>query len=167
MKEFTRTARTPSFVWTAILMMLMGLAACGDGSMDPEVTACTVDTGSVAASVDVSAGPVFTWDPDCAVSWLLVEHFASGAGGDVWFVESSVGDVAGGAAPVPTNLISPPITYGTTSLPTGVQTTYGPEPLERGTSYRFVLFRVVDPSITTCPDLIQNMCRLVIHQFTW
>ena len=47
------------------------------------------------------------------------------AGGDVWLIESS---------PTQANLISPPITYGTTSLPAGVQVQTPPAPLVRGTS---------------------------------
>ena len=77
--------------------------------------------------VDVSGtAPVFSWDPDCAVAWLLVEEGSS----DVWFIESS---------PTQANLISPPITFGATSLPAGVQTSYGPDPLVRGTSYELIL----------------------------
>ena len=134
--------------------LLVAAVACGDDSMEPEM--CTAETGSVTASVDVSGtAPVFSWDPDCAVAWLLVEGSS-----DVWFIESS---------PTQANLISPPITYGATSLPVGVQTSYGPDPLVRGTSYELILLRVVDPAITTCPDLLatQGLCRLVIHQFTW
>ena len=142
--------------------LLVAMIACGGDSQGPEVTACTAQTGSVTASVDVTAAPVFAWGPDCAVAGLLVEHAVGGAGGDVWFIESS---------PTLANLISPPITYGTTSLPAGVQTTYGPDPLVRGTSYLLILFRVVDPAITTCTDLIPDppltVCRLLIHQFVW
>ena len=152
MKRVTRRATTRSFCWTAMLMLVVGLAACGGDSMDPEVTACTASTGSVTASVDVTAAPVFAWDPDCAVRGLLVEGDIEG---DVWNLESS------------TNLISPPITYGTTSLPAGVQTGFGPDPLVRGRSYTLILFRLVDPAVTTCTDLFTDLCRLVIHRFTW
>ena len=167
MKRVTQRATTRSSCWTAMLMLLVGLAACGDDSTEPEVAACTAETGSVTASVDVTGTPVFAWDPDCAVSSLLVEHSVSGAGGDVWFIDSSVGGPPSGPAPDPANVISPPITYGTTSLPAGVQTAYGPDPLVRGTSYLLILFRLVDPAITTCTDLFENVCRLVIHEFTW
>ena len=130
---------------------LVAAVACGDDSMEPEM--CAAETGSVTASVDVSGtAPVFAWDPNCAVRGLLVEGDIEG---DVWNLESS------------TNLISPPITYGTTSLPAGVQTAFGPDPLVRGRSYTLILFRLVDPAVTTCTDLFTDLCRLVIHQFTW
>ena len=126
------------------------------------VTACSAETGSVTANVAVTAAPVFAWGPDCSVAGLLVEHAVGGAGGDVWFIQSS---------PTLANLISPPITYGATSLPAGVETSYGPDPLVRGTSYTLILFRIVDPAITTCTDLFPDppltVCRLVIHEFTW
>ena len=116
---------------------------------------CTAETGSVTASVDVSGtAPVFSWDPDCAVAWLLVEEASS----DVWFIESS---------PTQADLISPPITYGATSLPAGVQTSYGPDPLVRGASYELILAKVVDPAVTACTELVGDLCRLVVHQFTW
>ena len=139
--------------------LLVATVACGDDPMEPEM--CVAETGSVTATVNVTAAPVFAWDPDCAVAGLLVEHAVSGAGSDVWFIQSSTFTRV--------NLISPPITFGTTSLPAGVQTSYGPDPLVRGTSYELILLRVLDPAITTCPDLLatQGLCRLVIHQFTW
>ncbi len=142
---------------TLQLGWLVAVVACGGDGMDPEVTACSAETGTVTATVDVTGAPVFAWDPDCAVAGVLVEHAVGGAGGDVWFIEAS---------PTQANLISPPVTYGTTSLPAGVETSYGPDPLVSGTSYDLILFRVVDPATTTCPDLFQNLCRLVIHQFT-
>ena len=148
----------PSLPSTLASILLVATVACSGGdSMEPEVTACSAETGSVTATVNVTGAPVFAWDPACAVSGLLVEHAGSGAGGDVWFIASS---------PTETNLISPPVTYGTTSLPAGVATSYGPDPLVAGTSYLLILFRVVDPAITTCPDLFGNTCRLVVHQFT-
>ena len=131
--------------------LLVAVVACGDDSMEPEM--CTDETGSVTATVDVSGtAPVFTWDPDCAVRGLLVEGDIEG---DVWNLESS------------TNLISPPITYGTTSLPAGVDPGAGATALVRGRSYTLILFRLVDPAVTTCTDLFTDLCRLVIHQFTW
>ena len=129
--------------------LLVAAVACGDDSMEPEM--CTAETGSVTASVDVSGtAPVFSWDPDCAVAWLLVEEGSS----DVWFIESS---------PTQANLISPPITFGATSLPAGVQTSYGPDPLVRGTSYELILAQVVDPAVTACTELVGDLCRLVVH----
>ena len=171
MKRVTRRATTRSFCWTEMLMLAVGLTACGGDSVDPvepEVTACTAETGSVTASVDVSGtAPVFAWDPDCAVSSLLVEHSVSVAGGDVWFIDSSVGGPPSGPAPDPTNVISPPITYGTTSLPAGVDPGAGATALVRGRSYTLILFRLVDPAVTTCTDLFTDLCRLGIHEFTW
>ena len=69
--------------------LLVAGVACGGDSMDPEVTPCTAETGSVMASVTGTAALVFTWEPDCAVTFLLVEHTFPGAGGDVWALESS------------------------------------------------------------------------------
>ena len=148
--------------------LLVATVGCGGDSMDPEVTSCTASTGSVTASVDVSGtAPVFSWEPDCALAALFVEGVTSG---DAWLIstENLVG-------PDPQfNLISPPITYGTTSLPAGVETLIGaqsPQILVRWRSYLLILSRVVDPAITTCTVLFPigpNMvCRLVVHQFTW
>ena len=146
--------------YTLASILLVAAVACGGDSMDPEVTECLDSTGSVTANVAVTTtAPVFAWGPDCAVQALLVRHAVGG--GEVWSI---------GASPV-ANLISPPITYGTTALPVGVETSYGPDPLVRGTSYTLSLFRVVDPAITTCTDLISftalTFCRLLIHQFVW
>jgi hypothetical protein len=147
----------PSLRSSLASILLVATVGCGGDSTEPEVTACSAETGSVTATVNVTGVPVFAWNPDCAVTGLLVEHAVGGAGGDVWFIQAS---------PTEANLISPPVTYGTTSLPAGVVTSYGPDPLVAGTSYDLILFRVVDPAITTCPDLFGNTCRLVIHQFT-
>ena len=67
-------------------ILLVAAVACGDDSQEPEVTACTAETGSVTAAVDVTAAPVFSWDPDCDAAWLLVEGVIEG---DVWFIETS------------------------------------------------------------------------------
>jgi len=133
--------------------------ACGDDPAEPQITACTDETGSVTASVTSGTTPTFSWSPSCSVAFVLVER----AGGDTWLVSS---DDHTWDSPAQANLISPPITYGTGSLPAGVTTEYGPEPLTAGVPHSLVLFRVVDPGTTTCPDLFGNICRLVIHGFT-
>jgi hypothetical protein len=100
------------------------------------------------------------WEPACAVALLLIE----GDGGDTWVVSS---DDATWPSPEQANLVSPPIGYGTTSLPTGVTTEYGPLPLTRGETYDVIPFQVVDLTNAACADLFQNVCRLAIHEFTW
>ncbi len=99
---------------------------------------------------------MFDWVPDCAVALVFVEGVTEG---DVWGVQSLA------------NLIPPPITYGTTSIPAASGTIDGPLPLVRGRSYLLVLARVVNPAITTCTDLVDfepfTLCRVEIHEFTW
>ena len=137
--------------------LLVAMIACGGDSLEPEGQLCTAQTGSLRVIVDhTRAAPVFTWSPHCDVASLLVEGDIEG---DVWFIESSP----------QANVISWPITYGTTSLPAGVQTVMVADPLVPGRSYDLILFRVVDPAVTTCPDLLlptMTLCR-VVRRFTW
>ncbi len=142
--------------YTLASILLVVAVACGEGSVDPEVE-CLDSAVSVTATVDVSGtDPVFDWVPDCAVALVFVEGVTEG---DVWGVQSLA------------NLIPPPITYGTTSIPAASGTIDGPLPLVRGRSYFFILGLLVDPVTTTCTDLVtdqsQTFCRLVIHEFTW
>jgi len=143
---------------TCVALALIS-GACGDDPTEPEVAACTSDTGSVAATVTGGTTPTFAWSPACSVALVLVE----GSGGDTWLVSTDDGTWD---SPAQANLISPPITYGTAALPPGVETEYGPEPLTAGAPYDLILFRIVDPGGTTCGDLLGNVCRLVIHEFT-
>lgn len=136
------------------------VACGGDGPTEPQAVACTSETASVTVTVTGADTPVFDWNPACSVALLLVE----GAGGDTWVISS---DDATWSSPEQANLISPPVTYGTTSLPAGVQTEYGPLPLSRASAYDVIPFQVVDPASTACADLFQNVCRLAIHEFTW
>jgi hypothetical protein len=145
--------------YPTVLALLAIVTGCGsDGPTEPEAAACTDRTGSVMATVTGGSNPVFGWDPPCPVALLLVE----GPGGDTWVIGS---DDATWSVPDQANLISPPITYGTASLPPGVQTEYGPEPLTVGAVYDVILFRAVDPANAECSDLLQNMCRS-IYPFT-
>jgi hypothetical protein len=141
-------------------MLSATLVACGDDPTEPEAAVCTPQTASVTVTVGGTSTPVFDWEPACAVALLLVE----GDGGDTWVVSS---DDATWSSPEQANLLSPPMSYGTTSLPTGVTTEYGPLPLTRGETYDVIPFQVVDPTNTACADLFQNVCRLAIHEFTW
>ena len=144
----------------ALIVATSLLAACGDEDpTEPEATACTPATGTVTATVGSGTSPQFDWDPACAVALVLVE----GSGGDTWIIGT---DDATWSTPEQANLIEPPVTYGAASLPVGVQTEYGPDPLVAGTTYDLILFSVVDAS-STCPDLLgTNVCRLTIHEFT-
>ena len=100
------TVRTPSFCWTALLMSLMGLAACGGDSMDPEVTVCSASTVSVTATVEVSeTAPVFAWVPNCAVALVFVEGVTEG---DVCGVSTLT---AAGRAPLQDVFLSGVSTY--------------------------------------------------------
>ena len=102
---------------------------------------------------------MFSWSPACAVALLLVE----GPDGDTWDIRTDDGTWSD---PDAANQISPPITYGTSTLSAGVMTNYGPEGLVPGSAYDLILFQIVDPTTSACPDLVGNGCRLVIHEFT-
>ena len=146
--------------FTTLLVSCLILVACGDDPIEPEAAVCTSETASVTVTVSGEDTPVFDWNPACAVALLLVE----GDGGDTWVISS---DDATWSSPDQANLIAPPVTYGTSSLPAGVETEYGPEPLSRGSTYEVIPFQVVDPASSACGDLVQNVCRLAIHEFTW
>jgi hypothetical protein len=143
---------------TCLALAVMS-GACGDDPTEPDVVACTDDAGSVTATVSSGTTPTFSWSPACDVAAVLVE----GSNGDTWIVSS---DDSTWDSPAQANLISSPIAYGTETLPAGVDTQYGPQPLTAGAPYDFILFQIVDPGSTTCLDLFGNVCRLVIHEFT-
>lgn len=141
------------------LALITSMVACGDDSTGLPGAQCTEATGTVAASVTGGTSAVFSWEPACSAALLLVEA----SGGDTWLIGT---DDSTWTSPAQANRIDPPVTYGQTSLPAGVETDYGPEPLVAGTPYDLILFSVVDTTVTTCPDRFGNVCRLTIHEFT-
>ena len=134
-----------------------GLAACGGDDPVGVATPCTDNTGAVAVTVTSGAtGPVFNWDPDCGVAFLIVEEGA----GDVWFIGT---DDATWGDPGLGNLFTPPVTYGV--APTGTLDQYGPDPLSIGGTYDVTLWRVPPGSTADCLAVAFGLCMLANQEF--
>ena len=123
------------------------LSACGDATAPEEqVEQCTDDTGSVVVTVGAGLTPSFTWSPACTVAAILVEEGAD----DRWF------------AGAPTNVIAPPVTYGSEGW-----SLMAPVPLQAGHTYTLSLWRLVPPaSNPQCQVRLEDECALAIHNFS-
>ncbi len=131
--------------------------ACSDAT-SPAEPACSPETSSVEATVTVGASVTFDWTPKCAVTSVLVEEDAS----DMWFIASTE-DLA--SAPVSANVITAPVRYG--NVPSGIVSSYGPEPLVAGRRYSLALWRALPPgSATRCQLNVGTACLLTVKQFT-
>jgi hypothetical protein len=96
---------------------------------------------------------------------VLVE----GDAGDMWgFVPDptmvDLSTFANWAPPEDGNRIQPPITYGVT--PAGFHQVQPPEALDEGTTYEFILWRILPAgSNAECEMRIGNGCLLTVHTF--
>lgn len=89
---------------------------------------------------------------------LLVEFDAS----DRWWISTPE---ASWNAPESGNKIMPPITYG--QVPSGINDSYGPEPLLSGQAYELVLWRVLPTgSAAQCQQRFENFCLIALQPFT-
>lgn len=140
---------------SSVLAVLLG--ACGDDDPVDVADPCTDDTGTVTVTVTASAvGPVFDWNPDCAVAFLIVEENS----GDVWFIGT---DDSTWDDPAQANLFAPPVTYGV--APTGTFDEYGPDPLPPGVTHDVTLWRVPPGSTADCLATSFGLCMLANQSF--
>jgi hypothetical protein len=107
----------------AVAVLGLTLLVAGPGCSDPtDIPECH---GQIQMSV-TGPTPVFSWAPECAIGYLVVEDRGDNAG--YWNVSSPPGQ----------NIIAPPVTFRV--VPEGA-TEDGPSfPLVQGGAYRVIAF---------------------------
>ena len=132
------------------------LVACDDDVTGPAAE-CTDDTGVVTVSVSNATRPIVSWDPACPVAMFLVEEEAS----DQWAIST---DDSSWNDPSQANLIDPPVTYGI--VPSAAAESGPAAPLQAGTTYEVILWRVLTPDSTAmCLQRFEQLCLMAVHEF--
>jgi len=137
------------------------VSACG--STEPEIAQCQPETQVLVVTTQIGENVVFDWTPACGVRTLFLEQDFPPEN-DVWQIESPDAPL-GAPLSDQSNVIMPPVTYGT--VPPGALLSDGLEatPLIVGQSYLFGLFRVL-PTGVTCNDGTTAFCRVANFTFT-
>lgn len=145
-------------ITVAIALGWLVAQGCSKDSTEPDAAPCTAGTGSVTAMVTVGTSVKFDWTPRCAVAMVLIEEDAS----DRWSVATLEDSWTSADAG---NKILPPVTYGQT--PAGTEIGEPPATLVAGRTYELILWRVLPSgSSAQCQQRFENMCLLVVSQFT-
>ena len=139
------------------LMAATVLVGCDENATQPTTAACTDDTGILSVSVSSADPPVIDWEPDCGVAMVLIEEGAS----DQWGIST---DDALWEDPIQSNLIEPPLTYGT--VPPGAEQFGPPEMLRAGVTYEVIIWRVLpEGSSADCVQRFESSCLAAVHEF--
>lgn len=145
---------------TLAIALALSTWTCGDDDPTGVVTPCADDVGQVSVTVGAGLQPVIDWDPDCTVTFVLVEEDAS----DVWMVGTDLPGTTDIGDPDLVNLISPPVTYGV--VPDGVDEIRAPAPLQVGRTYEVVLWRSPPGSTADCISVAFGGCLMAVHEFS-
>lgn len=117
-----------SFIKPAGLALLSLTLACSDPT---EIGECH---GQIQMSVNAAPNPVFSWTPECKISYLAVEDRGDGTG--YWTVSSPPGQ----------KIIEPPVAFGV--VPDGAIEDGPSNPLEPGGAYRVIALLVSEDDFT-------------------
>lgn len=102
------------------------LISCSDNSTSSTDPDCS---GRVEISVSSGTTPTFTWTPECAIFFLIVEPADSGT--DLWMIATEG-----------SNSIGSGVKYG--EVPEGAQELHDPVELVFGNEYKIAMYRYTD-----------------------
>jgi len=145
---------------TSSLGLATLLIACSGENPTDITTPCLDDTATVSVSVGAGVQPVFSWDPPCAVAFLIVER----QGSDMWLIGTDLPGSTDIGEPDQVNLITPPVAYG--EAPSAVDELHAAEALHSGVSYELVLWRSPPGSTANCITVALGGCLMAVHEFT-
>ena len=100
----------------ATIAVTAAVSACGDDSTGTEIAQCQPETQVLVVTTQIGENVVFDWTPACGVRTLFLEQDFPPEN-DVWQIESPDAPL-GAPLSDQSNVIMPPITYGT--VPPGV-----------------------------------------------